>query len=95
MRTGPASRRTATILRCLGLVIGALLLAAGAAIAVLALHGLHTLPPPEIGPDGQSAFRCGMPVAAAIVALLFALPTAGIGGMLMAWCQPARTQPDR
>ena len=87
--------RIVTALRCLGFVIGALLLAAGAAITLSALHGLHALLSPEVGPDAQTAFRCGMPIAAAIFGLMITIPVAITGGALIAWCRPTRTQRGR
>lgn len=90
--------RFAMVLRHIGLVLGMLLLAAGGAITLLALYGLHALPPAEDlarAGDDMATFRCGMPAAAAIVALMFALPTAAVGGTLMAWWRPVRRWRDR
>ncbi len=78
MQSRARGSRIVTVLRHIGLVLGMLLFAASGAIALLALDGLHALPPAEDLPracDDMTTFHCGMPAAAAIVALMFALPT--------------------
>lgn len=80
---------------CIGFVVGLSLLAAGVAIALLAPYGLSALPTAQdLAPasDDMAAFRCGMPVAAAIVGLMFSVPVAAIGGVLMRWGRPAQMQ---
>lgn len=89
-RRGTRDRRVtmAMAMRYIGLVVGMLLLAAGVAIALLALNGARA-------GDDMATFRCGMPAAAAIVALMFSVPVAAIGGALTLWCRPARMQHRR
>jgi hypothetical protein len=95
---GTHAGRVAVAMRCIGFVVGLSLLAAGVAIALLALHGLSTLPTAQdlASAGGDTApFRCGMPVAAAIVGLMFSVPVAAVGGALTRWCRPARMQRRR
>lgn len=97
-RHGTSDRRVAVAMRYIGLVVGILLLAAGAVIAVSALCGLYALPPAQDlarAGDDMATFRCGMPAAAAIVALMFSLPVAVFGGALTLWCRPERMQHRR
>lgn len=95
---GARDRRVAVAMRCIGGVGGLSLLAAGMAIALLALHGLSALPTAQdLAPasDDMAPFRCGMPVAGAIAGLMFALPVAAVGSALALWCRPARMQRRR
>lgn len=87
-RRGTRDRRVTMAMRYIGLVVGMLLLAAGVAIALLALNGARA-------GDDMATFRCGMPAAAAIVALMFSVPVAVFGGALTLWCRPARMQHRR
>ena len=82
-----------SIPRRAGQGLGLLLATGGGALTILILLALgDALRPPD---DVEHAFRCGTPIAATLFGLMITIPATILGGALMAWCRPTRTQRGR
>ena len=88
-----AASSRGSILRRAGQGLGLLLATGGGALTILILLALgDALRSPY---DVENGFRCGMPVAATLFGLMITIPATIMGGALMAWCRPTRTQRGR